>query len=490
MTLPLTTTLWLATKGSRTDIVRIALTAFGAAAGVIAVFSAATVAAIGSDDGPYSTEVLIQPGLRPGVISALLLLCFPILAFVGQCARIGAPARDRRLAGIRLAGGTPADTVRIACGEAGLAAAAGAVVGLASFLVLRILLDAPERGPYLSYETVDRGGLLRMPSVGIVRPLPTDVRLPLWAMAVIVVAIPVAALAFTRLALRRVTISPLGVSRRRPPRPPRVLPAACFLVGTAGLATVTAIIRALDVSPGDPVFLLVVLALFLLTSAGLVLGIAALAAMVGRFVAARTGGPALLIAARRLVADPFGASRAYGALVLTVLVGAGAQGARAYILAVTDPSETFYRDTLDLVNLVIVVAVVVAAMGLLVVAAEGIVSRRRALAALIAAGTPVRVLRRAVVAQSILPLVFTVPLAAAAGLLAARGFFGASYEQELPGAVPASGVLPTEVLPVLVPWAALGVLVVGTLLVAAVLSAGSLIFLRGSTDQSELRAAA
>lgn len=484
--------LWLAARGGRTDGVRIGLTTVGTAVGTVAVLAAATVVAIPAD-AAYTSEVLTQSGLRPGVAFALVLLCIPVLAVVGQCARIGAPARDRRLAAIRMAGGAPADTARIAAAEAGIAATVGTLLGLVGFLIVRVVLDDPRPGTFLrTTEQRTDGGLTTYTEEvrGLVRPLPTDVLPPVWVLVLIVVAVPLGTVGLTVLALRRVAISPFGVVRRRTTRPARVLPAVLFGVGVAGLAGFSGLLRVLDLPPSATTsVVLAFLGLFLLTSAGLIGGSAALAAAVGRFVAGRTGSPVLLMAARRLIADPYAASRAYGALLLTVLLGAGAQGVRMYILTATEPSETFYRDTLDLVDLVIVVAVAIAALGLLVVAAEDVVSRRRSMAALTAAGTPVRVLRGTVLAQALLPLLATVPLAAVAGMLAARGLFGATFRREMYSAANPDQPL-VQLLPVPVPWAEVGVLVGGTLLVALALSALSLVLLRSSCDPAELRTAA
>lgn len=486
------TALWLAARGGRSDVVRIILTAVGSAMGTLALLAAATVISIGPDDGPYSSQLLEQEGLHVGVVMALVLLCIPVLAVVGQCARIGAPARDRRLAAIRLAGGTPRDVTRVACSEAGLAAGVGALAGLVVYLVGRSVFGAPVIRSYDRVtETPVQGGLqiTYEPVTGPVLRLPTDVLPPVWVIVALVLLIPLGAVAFTRLALRGVTISPFGVVRHRRIRPPRLLPAVLFLVGLVALASFSTLADVLDLGLTAPVVPgLVVLVLFLVTSAGLVLGNAALAAGIGGFVAPRARRPALLIAARRLAADPFGASRAFGALLLTVLIGAGAQGVRANILASTDPGTTFYRDTLDLVNLVIVVAVVVASLGLLVVAAEGIVARRRSLAALTAAGTPVGVLRRAVLAEVLLPLVPMAVLAATAGAFAARGLLGTTFIQYEYSAT--GQVLAELVTSIPVPWTELGVLVAGTVLVTLLVSSVALLFLRRSTDPAELRAAA
>ncbi len=486
--------LWLALKGGRSDVVRIALTAAGSAVGTLALLSAATVISIGPEDGPYSTRVLAEPGLHQGVVAALVLLCIPVLTFVGQCSRIGAPARDRRLAAIRLAGGTPRDVTRVACGETGLAAGVGAIVGLLLYLFGRALLGSTVE-TYTAITEIPSGesgvfaGIEYQSVTGPVLALPTDVLPPLWTIATLVLLIPLAAAAFTRSALRRVTISPFGVTRHRSSRPPRLLPAILFGVGVLALALVATVVRTFDLDLGSSAIPAVAaLLLLLITSAGLVLGNAALAGAIGGFVAPRARRPAVLIAARRLTADPYAASRAFAALLLTVLVGSGAQGVRAFILASTDPSDPFHASTLDLVDLVIVVAVVVASLGLLVVAAEGIVARRRSLAALSAAGTPVGVLRRAVLAEVLLPLLPSAVLAAAAGLFAARGLFGTTfvaYDYSSTGQI-----LSRTVTAIPVPWAPLGALVGGTIAVTLLATALSLLFLRGSIDPAELRAAA
>ncbi len=66
---------------------------------------------------------------------ALGLLLIPVLGFLGQCARIGAVHRDRRLAALRLAGAGPWQVRRIAALESGLACLAGAVVATATVAV-------------------------------------------------------------------------------------------------------------------------------------------------------------------------------------------------------------------------------------------------------------------------------------------------------------------------------------------------------------------
>ncbi|WP_435871170.1 hypothetical protein [Micromonospora aurantiaca (nom. illeg.)] len=108
------TLLRLVLAGTRTDIARVVLTAVSAALATLAGLAALTVLSVvkpsgdeGLNSDQYTNALLREPGLRPGVAFALLLLCVPVLGLAGQCARLGAPGRDRRLAAFRLAGATP-----------------------------------------------------------------------------------------------------------------------------------------------------------------------------------------------------------------------------------------------------------------------------------------------------------------------------------------------------------------------------------------------
>lgn len=476
------TVLRLAAVGGRADRLRIGLTLLGSAAATLALLAAATVAATGPADGPYTSEVLNQTGLHPGVVIALVLLCAPLLLLVGQCSRIGAPARDRRLAAYRMAGATPRDVVGIAAGETGLAAGLGAVLGLAVYLLGRLPLDAWRvTGATVSRETED-GGRLTEPVDFAVRVLPTDV-LPAWPLLLLITALlPVGATVAAAVALRRVAWSPFGVVSRTTRRPPAVVPLSMFVGGTAGLAGWETVVQTVGI---DSVGLTasVALGLFLVTAIGLILGTAALTAALGRLVAARVRRAGLLLAARRMVAAPWTASRASTAVLLAVLIGGAVQGTRANFLLYAGPSDPFYANTFDLVDLVLGVAVALAGAGLLVVAAEGIVERRRTLAALTASGTPRGVLARAILAETLLPLVPGTLLAATAGVLAARGLFGSEVTQYTGAGTEIS-------LPVPIPWPELAVLTGGTLLATALVTAVALLFLRRSTDITELRAAA
>lgn len=477
------TAMRLAATGGSADGTRIALTAIGTAAGTLALLSAATVAVTGASDGPYTSELLNQQGLHPGIVAALVLLCLPVLAFVGQCARIGAPARDRRLAALRLQGATPADVIRVAAGETALSAGLGAVTGTALFFLLRALFGGPVMATYtLERQFTDDVGNIGYAVDVVTGPalrLPTDVLLPWPALTLIVLALPVLAALSSAVALRAVTVSPFGVVRREQTRPDTVLPALLFLLGTAGLVAFAALRRGLDVGDEDFVALGAgVFVLFSLTGVGLLLGTSALSAWTGRLLAA-SGRPSLLLAGRRLLAAPGQSGRAYAAVLLVVLLWAFAHGVRVWLLAGMDDDASFYTGALALVDLAFVVGAAVAAGSLLVGTAESILTRRRVLAGLAAVGTPRAVLYRAVLVETLAPLTPAVLLAAAAGILGARGVLGTTVD--LPGTT-ATGDLP-------VPWGSLSLLVLGTLLAVLAMTLLTLPLLHRSTSPAELRTA-
>lgn len=488
------TVFWLALRGGRTDRTRIALTATVSALAVVALLCAATVAAIGPGDGPYTSELLSQSGLHQGVVIAFALLAVPVLVLVGQCSRVGAPARDRRLAAYRLAGATPRQVSRVAVAESVLASALGTVLGIGVFLAGRWLLDGPTTvvAPYIEERVIDRtaeGYTIHFAErVGVAHQLPTDVPPPWWALLTVAVGLPLGVAVFSRLALRRVVVSPFGVVRQVTNRPPRVLPLVLFVAGTGVLVVFSAVSSVTSLAD-EPAWrtLAVVGPAFLACAAGLIVGTASVSAEIGRFVATRTSSPALLIASRRLVAVPFAASRAHAVVLLAVVIGGATQGVRNHILAITDPADRLYLDALNLVNLALLVGLVLAAAGVLVHTAERAVSGRQGLASLAATGVPRSVLARGLVWESLLPLLPTVVLGASAGVLAVRGMFGTTHSEDT--STRRSGQR-FEVLPVPVPWVEVAVLVGGAIGVTVLMAALGLSFVRRSTDPSELRTTA
>ena len=229
------------------------------------------------------------------VIALAMLL--PVLMFVGSATRLSAARREQRFAAMRLAGATPRQVSLVAAVEAVLSSLLGTGLG---FILFEFLLRAP---------------LAAIPFTGV--PFfPSDLSLSVLDVLLIGPGVPVAAAVVARLALRRVNISPLGVTRRVTPRAPgtwRVLP---LLAGIAELGWFAVAGRPGN-SGGQVQAFVPGIALVMI---GLIL-IGPWLTMVGaRVTAGRTRRPAALIAARRLGDNPKAAFRAVSGLVLALFV--------------------------------------------------------------------------------------------------------------------------------------------------------------------------
>ncbi|MFU8851000.1 FtsX-like permease family protein [Micromonospora sp. SL1-18] len=497
----------LALAGTRTDLARVILTALSAALAALAGLAALTVLAIptppATDDNgsrwseQYANQLLVEPGLRGGTAFALLLLVIPVLGLAGQCARLGAPARDRRLAALRLAGATPGQVTLVAMAETGLASLLGTLTGLAVYLAGHRLLHQPDA----------RGRL----------PLPTDVYPSTVGMAALVLGLPLVAALATALMLRRVATTPFGVVRKVRTRGPWPWPGLLIILGLAAFAAFRPVALWYDrrlVQP--PLWLLPALLVGggLAAMIGVVTGTGWISHTTGRLLHRYARRPAALLGARRLMADPWAGSRTFAALLAALIFGAGAAGFRAYFLATVEldgrtgagmPSpDDFYLGTMDLVDLAVAVAMTIAAGGLLVALVEGIIARRRAYAALVAAGVPRGTLGRSILWQSLAPAVPAIAIALAVGLLLIRGAFGSpssgGFSQEICDAgehlctdeatraqyartewVPKITVVPD------VPVEQLAWLAAGALVAVLVTVGVGVLFLRSSTAVEELR---
>jgi hypothetical protein len=238
--------------------------------------------------------------LALSVVGVALLL--PVLIFVGSATRLSAARREQRFAAMRLAGATPRQISVLAAVESAVAAVAGTAAGFGLFFLIR-------------------GPIAGLPFTGA--PFYTsDMSLSLTDILIVAIGIPAAATAAARLALRRVRISPLGVTRRVTPRPPRAWRMIPLLAGVAELVAFLGIGR-FDTTSGQiaeylPGFALIV--------AGLVLAGPWLTMIGSRALARRARRPAALIAARRLADNPRAGFRAISGLILALFVTTVAAG--------------------------------------------------------------------------------------------------------------------------------------------------------------------
>jgi hypothetical protein len=222
-------------------------------------------------------------------------LLFPLLIFVGTATRLAAARREQRFAAMRLVGATPRQVSVVATVESTLSAVAGTAAGFGVFFACR-------------------GALPQIPLTGS-RFFPSDLSLGWVDVLLVLLGVPLGAAVAARIALRRVRISPLGVSRRVTPRPPRAYRLIPLAAGLAELAYFVG--RRPATTDGQ---VQAYLGGMLVTMAGLVIAGPWLTMVGSRLLAGRTRRVATLIAARRLADNPQAGFRAVSGLVLALFV--------------------------------------------------------------------------------------------------------------------------------------------------------------------------
>jgi len=484
------TVLRLALAGSRTDTLRVVLTAASAGLATLMLLAAATVLTVGPGE-EYAGGLLPELDTHSALVVVLLSLTIPVLTLAAQCARLGSPARERRLAALRMAGATPRQVVAITAAESGLASLLGSAAGLTAYLVVRTITSRSGSGDVLG--------------------MPTDVALAPWLMVTLCLIVPLLIVAIAAFLLRRVLIGPFGVVRRARLGPPHWWP--MILVFGPLTAVIAVGPRAWIWShiqiPDGIQAAAVAGSLFgglACACIGVGLGAGWIAHTSGRILGAFARRPSTLVAARRLMDDPWSGSRTFGTLLVSVFLGACVAGLRAYIQIGTAVREEILRRdpsgprgvdvstlaVLDLFGIAVIVAILIATTGLLVALVERSLAHRRTYASLVAAGIPRSVLARAALWQVAVPMGPALALALAAFVRASIGT-QATYrlpQPVCPSAPPCGPDLPPDqTITFPVPWDQL-VLIGGGAFVSVLAVVGlSLLFLRSSTDLVELRTA-
>jgi hypothetical protein len=254
------------------------------------------------------TSALYQFGFALGAVALLV----PMLALIGTATRMAAARREERYAAMRLVGAERGQINAVASIDAVVGAAFGAVVGIGVYAALRPALGAI---PLLGYRFYDSS------------ITPTG-----WGYTAALVAVPAAAAVTCLASLRRIQISPLGVTRRVTPPAPRVWRVVPLLIGlTAFVVPLLATPSGQQSTPGPAAVALV------LVMAGLMIAGPWLTMTSARLLAWAGGGGSRLLAARRLADNPRSAFRAVSGLVLTVMVGT--------VLAALVPAALAAQDT-------------------------------------------------------------------------------------------------------------------------------------------------
>src|SRR5215469_4622295 len=231
---------------------------------------------------------------RDAFIVGALAFLFPILILIGTATRLASARREERYASLRLVGATVRDINAIATAEAILTAALGAVLGIGVFaLVQPALADT---------------------AITSQRYFASEVTPTLLGYLAVLVAVPLASAIASLLALRRVRITPLGVSRRVTPPPPTAWRMVPLLIGIALFVAGMLITNVKNIgAPAFPGLIVIMI--------GLVVGGPWLTARTAGLLPRMIQGASPIFAARRLADNPKGAFRSVSGLVLAVFLG-------------------------------------------------------------------------------------------------------------------------------------------------------------------------
>ncbi|MEV0234060.1 hypothetical protein [Nonomuraea sp. NPDC050786] len=340
---------------SRTERVRAWLVATGSGVATFLVCTAVSLADFKDEGGSLT-------GL------ALALLTVPVAGLVHQANRLASATRERRLAGLRLAGATPGEVRLLGALEGGLLALLGSAGGAVVYVVTHLA-----------------GPLVQVPVV----------------MALVVLG---GVLSGVR-AGRHVVASPLGVVRRSRLRGPRARDLLLVVAGV-GLYTFGVVVKARFPIAGVYGLTVTMTVGMVLLLFGTTLAATWLIRAYARLAGRRAGSPEMLLAARLVEADPRAWARALSVVSLTVFFG-GAAGAQQ--------AGAGYHHAHALVDAALLVALVTSAVALVVHQAEELLDRNRSFAALAASGVPEGALGGVLVRQAIIAALPVCAVAALSG---------------------------------------------------------------------------
>ena len=227
---------------------------------------------------------------------AALAILFPLLILINTATRLSATRREERYAAMRLVGATPHQINIIASVDAILGSLLGAILGTVSFVLVRPAIAN------ISFSGVKFFSNYVTPTA--------------WAYVGMIVLVPIIAAVASIISLRRVQISPLGVSRKVTPKKPKgwgLIPLVIGIILFPYAAT-----NANGNKGGGPGLLMLG---FLLILLGITLSGSWLMMRLTEVLARFARSAPSLLAARRLSDDPKRAYRTISGLVLAVFIG-------------------------------------------------------------------------------------------------------------------------------------------------------------------------
>ncbi|KFI63209.1 permease [Bifidobacterium cuniculi] len=316
---------------------------------------------------------------------ACLLLLVPFVALAGSAARLAASRRDERLATLRLVGATTAQVTRLTAFDAMLQSVTGALIGVAGyFAIMPLIMLLNFQDAHFTFEQLWVGP---------------------WALIGTVVGVAVLSLVSALLTLRRVAITPLGVTARASQPMPGKWRAIIFM---AGVLIAFTVLKNLGQLVQSQVVAIAVVIVFIVGCFALVnlVGCFAVSAR-ARALARHPKDAATMLAARRILDNPKRAWRNVSGIALAVFI-AGITSICGYV-GTTDSNgdqvmATVMRDIGTGGMLTLVFAAVLAAVSSGVMQSASVIDQAPEYRMLVLEGTDERTLARARYREVLSPL--------------------------------------------------------------------------------------
>lgn len=364
--------------------------------------------AAAADQANYASTYIVL------ALFACLLLLVPFAALAGSAARLAASRRDARLAALRLAGATTGQVVRLTAFDSALQALAGALIGIAGYFALMpLIMLLTFQNQHFTFAQLWVGPV---------------------ALVATVAGVTLLALVSALLTLRRVVITPLGVSARQGQPLPSRIRLLIFAVAVIGALAILSNMQLINAGTGAMIAIIF----------GLIVGCFALINLVGSFAvtirarsrARRPRNAATMIAMRRILDNPKRAWRNVSGIGLAVFIAGITSVCSLFgALASGDPNSAdaiMMRDIGTGSLLTLAFAGVLAAVSSGVMQSASVIDQSNEYNMLVLEGTDEATLRKARFQEVLTPLNTVVLLAGVCSLLLLAPLVGNAFTQPGP----------------------------------------------------------
>lgn len=377
---------------------------------------------------PYSSEGQMMYGTYVALaVFACMLLAVPFAALAGSAARLAASRADNRLACLRLVGATSGQVARLMAVEAAGQALLGSCVGIVGYTAMIpaiMLLKFENR--HFTFEELWVGP---------------------WILLGVLLAVTVLALVSSLMTLRRIAISPLGVTRRVSTPMPARWRVVVFLACMAGAVAVLRM-QSLFAGAGEITVFVVMAGVIVLSFALLNLVGSWVVAVRARAKARRPKNVATMIAMRRILDNPKRAWRNVSGIALAVFV-AGITSVASYLSAASADSAAsmdaqsamLIRDINTGSLLTLAFAAVLAAVSCGIMQSENVYEQASQYRLLLLEGTDMATLNRARSIEVFTPLATVVVVSAGCSMLLMLPLFSSAMVQPVTLASFAGGIV-------------------------------------------------